>query len=323
MNKVLILIAFFALTFTTNAQPFQTPAELADEDGAFITANDASIYYVALGSPHDPAVIFIHGFGGSTLTWRDTLQPVADAGFYAIALDLPPFGLSDKNPALDFSRSGMADTVAHFMQALDIPSATIVGHSMGGSVTAQFAVRHPDKVDALVFVAGGVATGVTTSSDNDDTEQQQSASGTPFALLNTIDPQAPAAPILLRALVTRNFFADSLRSAYYDPDLITEEVIDGYARLLLIEEAPIGFLAYVQAQETAPITLEDLVAVADYPIQIMWGIQDTWVTIGVGEAMAQALPDASFITYNETGHLPMEERPADFVADLLAFLSSN
>jgi pimeloyl-ACP methyl ester carboxylesterase len=321
MRKIIVLFAvLFLLSQLAIAQDFATPQELADDNGQFITANDAEIYYIAEGNPEDPAVVFIHGFGGSTFTWRDVLAPVAEAGFYALALDLPPFGLSDKNPELNYARSGMADTVAAWMDALNISQATIVGHSMGGSVTAQFAVRHPEKVTQLVFVAGGIAPELSARTD-ESSQDEQSAS--PLGLLDTIDPSAPAAPILIRALVNRGFFEDSLSSAYYDANLVTDEAIDGYARLLQIENAPAGFLAYVQARETELITLEDLSQSVNYPIQIIWGIQDTWVPLEVGLAMADALPNVTLVTYDETGHLPMEERSSIFVEDLLAFLQGE
>jgi pimeloyl-ACP methyl ester carboxylesterase len=308
---ILLLLASLNVAY---AQPFKTAEELADPDGAFADVNGVSVYYHAQGDETNPTVILIHGFGGSTFTWRDTLPALEDAGFYAIALDLPPFGLSDKDPDLGYSRSWMSDLVADFMDTLGIETATIVGHSMGGAVTAQFAVRHPEKVEKLVFVAGGVFEVM-------ETEESEDESSSPLNFLNSIDPKAPAAPILLRTLVTKDFFIDTLASAYYDPSIVTEEVADGYAKLLEIEEAPIGFLAYVQAQETEPISLDDLAnATQETPVLLMWGIEDTWVEIALGETMLASLTNAELVTYDLVGHLPMEENTEAFNADLIAFL---
>jgi len=319
MFRFLLIITTLLLTFQTiSAQEFFIPEELADDNGQFILVNDVSIYYVAEGDPENPIVILIHGFGGSTFTWRDTLPALADAGFYAVALDLPPFGLSDKNPELDYSRSGMADIVDQFMDAMNIPTATIVGHSMGGSVTAQLAVRHSERIEKLVFVAGGVVNELPD--ENETTESDENNS--PLSLLDALDPASPATTLLLRTIVTRDFFVDTIKDAYYNPEQVTDDVADGYARLLLIEDAPTGFLAYVQATETNPITLDNLVdARNDVPIMLIWGEQDTWVPIEVGQAMFNEMPDAQFVTYENVGHLPMEENVAQFNADLIAFLS--
>jgi pimeloyl-ACP methyl ester carboxylesterase len=299
------------------AQQYRTPEELADSNGQFVDVEGTRIYFVTQGSPEDPAVIFIHGFGGSTITWRDNLPAVAQAGYYAIALDLPPFGLSDKNPDLDYSRSGMADLVASLMETLGIERAAIVGHSMGGAVAAQFAVRHTQKVERIAFVAGGIFEALQRDDDDDNDDGRG-----PLSLLNAIDPKSPAAPILLRGLITREFFVDTLRSAYHDDSVLTDEAVDGYARLLLIEDAPIGFLAYVQAQETSPITLQELAAaVENMPVALIWGKEDTWVSADLGKTMAQAIAGSSLILYDEVGHLPMEEAVEAFNTDLIAFLN--
>jgi pimeloyl-ACP methyl ester carboxylesterase len=307
----------FVLPIAAQRQTFKTPQELADPNGAFADVNGVSLYYIAEGDPTNPAVILIHGFGGSTFTWRDNIQPIAEAGFYVVALDLPPFGLSDKNPDLDYSRSWMADQVAGLMDMLEIESATIVGHSMGGGVTAQFAVRHTAKVDQLVFVAGGIfdetARQTTTEEDENDS---------PLAILASIDPKSPFADTLLRNVLTPERFSDILISAYHRQEVVTAAVAAGYQRPLALEDWTGGFLAYIQAEETAPVTLAELAAL-DLRTLILWGEQDSWVEIVMGESMVAAFSNATFITYPDVGHLPMEENTAQFNEDLIAFLQGN
>jgi pimeloyl-ACP methyl ester carboxylesterase len=324
LRKFWFLALFLLFCLPTAAQettpsPFKTPQELADANGQFADIEGVSLYYVAHGEPENPAVILIHGFGGSTFTWRDNLQAIADAGFYALALDLPPFGLSDKNPDLDYSRSWMADMVAGLMDELNIETATIVGHSMGGSVTAQFAVRHPERVDKLVFVAGGIFDRATLENSEDDQEDTNS----PFALLANLDPNSPFAATALRAILTPETFTNILISAYHRQEVVTDEVTAGYQRPLQIQNWTNGFLAYQQAEETAEISLADLTAATQTtPILIVWGKEDTWVTIQMGEAMNAALANVTFVTYAETGHLPMEENTEQFNEDMIAFLQS-
>ena len=69
----------------------------------------------------------------------------------AVALDLKGFGLSDKSFDEDYSHPAQADFVADMMTALDIQSATLVGHSMGGNGLAHFALKYPERVEGLVF----------------------------------------------------------------------------------------------------------------------------------------------------------------------------
>jgi alpha-beta hydrolase superfamily lysophospholipase len=124
------VVAYIFLSFN---QEYRSPQELADTGGAFAEVNGASIYYIAKGESSNPAIILIHGFGGSTFTWRGNIDALAGAGYYVVALDLPPFGLSDKSPEIGYSRSDFAAYVAGLMDYLEIESATFVGHRRGGS----------------------------------------------------------------------------------------------------------------------------------------------------------------------------------------------
>src|SRR5688572_15594953 len=101
----------------------ETPQELADPDGQFLDIDGVSIYIQACGDAANPAVILLHGFGGSTFTWRGTLDPLVEAGYYVVAMDLPPFGLSDKSAGLDYTRTGLANLVVGVMDDLDIETA--------------------------------------------------------------------------------------------------------------------------------------------------------------------------------------------------------
>lgn len=324
MKILLLLAALLTMIIPVYGQDdgFVSRESLADENGTFVDVDDTNIYYVTEGDPNDPPVILIHGFGGSTFTWRDTLTALADAGFYAIALDLPPFGLSDKNPELDYSRSSMADWVAGLMDVLNMDKATIAGHSMGGGVAAQFAARYPERLDKLVFVAGGVFDAM--GNVGDASSEQEDSGVSPLGLLNLINPQSPVAEQLLRTLINEDYFRDTLRSAYYDDGLVTEEAVQGYARLIRIEDAPAGFLAYVQANNSSIADLTTVVeAVGNTPVFIMWGEEDTWVPIALGERMFERFANASMVTYAEVGHLPMEETPDAFNEALIDFLSPS
>lgn len=309
---LIIVCGIFASVITAQTD-YKTPQELADPDGLFADLNGVSVYYIARGNPQDPAVIFIHGFGSSNQTWDSAQTALADKDFYTVALDIPPFGLSDKSPDLPYTRAWMADLVAALMDELNIKTASIVGHSMGGGITAYFAVRHPERVEKLVFVAGGVS----NPKEDDESNERQG----PLSLIMNIDPTTPFADAAIRALITPQYFADMIADAYYDATIITDEIIQQYQRPLAIENWPAGFLSYMQAQEIEPVILNDLaITVKDIPIALIWGEEDTWVPIALGEEMRAALPQSVWITYPLVGHVPMEENSEAFNNDLLAFL---
>ncbi len=76
-------------------------------------------------------------------------------------------------------------------------------------------------------------------------------------------------------------------------------------------------------QEESPVTLDEVSEVADMPVLIIWGEEDTWVPITMGEAMNSSFTDVEMVTYESVGHLPMEENVEQFNTDMISFLSKN
>lgn len=329
---VLSIVMLFLAAIPSAAQPTPTPPltarDLADPDGQFIEIDGAEIYFVERGSPEDPVVLFLHGFGGSTFTWRDTLDAVAAAGFRAIAFDRPPYGLADKRPDQDFTPQGYAQLTAGLMDSLAVEHAVLVGHSAGGAVIAQFAVDFPARVDGLVFVAGALGlredVGAEAPQAQTDEDSESGLSGI-FSLASSLDPNSPLARVAVRALLSPDRFVAILRDAYYVDSVVTTEVEQGYQRPLRVDGWEAGFLSLLTTQ-AEPIELEELSAsVADngLPVLLVWGQEDTWVPLSAGEALFEALPSAEFITYPEVGHMAMEENVETFNQDLVAFLLST
>src|SRR5690606_10636265 len=79
-----------------------------------------------------PAVLFCHGFPDTAATWRSQMKAVADAGFRAVALDMRGFGDSYAPADADFYTSlHIVGDLVGILDALEIPSAVIVGHDWG------------------------------------------------------------------------------------------------------------------------------------------------------------------------------------------------
>src|SRR6185369_17059641 len=124
---VLIILCALPYILTVPSSEFKTSEQLADINSSFETINGAKIHYKVYGDPVNPAVVLIHGFGGSIFTWRYTIPALQENKYFVLAIDLKGFGLSQKGLEVDYSHSSEAQMVNDLMDKLAIHQATIVG----------------------------------------------------------------------------------------------------------------------------------------------------------------------------------------------------
>ncbi len=110
-----------------------------------------SLAYVAWQQPSGTPFVFLHGMGSSRLAYVDLLNRHRPPG-PAYALDLPGFGAS----TLPRRRQSLPDFVAAtgaFLDALQLTRPVLVGHSFGGLVAGETAIRWPHRVGGVILVA--------------------------------------------------------------------------------------------------------------------------------------------------------------------------
>src|SRR5207249_237450 len=97
-----------------------------------------------------PAVVLLHAGVADRSEWAAHLEPLAAAGFRAVAVDLPGFGDAPEEPG---PQAPWRDVLAT-MDALGIERAAVVGNSFGAAVALRVAVAAPARVSALVLLSG-------------------------------------------------------------------------------------------------------------------------------------------------------------------------
>lgn len=106
------------------------------------------VHYIEAGEPGGREVILLHGMKFSARTWQEvgTLERLAEAGCHGLALDLPGFGDS---PACE---TGPARLLCDFLARKKCERPVLVGPSMGGRISLEFALDHPRLLGGLVLV---------------------------------------------------------------------------------------------------------------------------------------------------------------------------
>lgn len=298
---------------------------LADADGTFIDVDGLSTYVLARGPENGEPIILLHGWGASTFTWRLNMDTLVEAGYRVIAFDRPPYGLSAKTGAnIPYSPIELADFTAKVMDVLGISKAVLVGQSQGGGVAGYFAVKYPERVTKLVLVSAALH---PSDDPSDEAGTSNRVGGTlgisPFvSSLLSLPPVEWWTRVALRVFVKPDFSTQILKSAYYAPNFMTPEMADGYARQLKVigwDEALVKQISG-GAFRSDSITRGEIASIT-VPVMIVWGENDTWVPLSVGERLHELLPNATWKIYAKAGHLVQEEAAESFNTDLIAFLN--
>ena len=283
-----------------------SPGELVSDHGCFLNIDGVRVY-VEVQNPESTkaSIVFIHGFGGATFSWRHNAPFFAGQGYRVVSLDMKGFGLSDKDFASDYSHPAQAELLAEVLASLEIDQAYLVGHSMGTSVMVHFAHLCPEKVLGLISVGGAISL--------------DAGSAHISALLN-FPPFRRIGEVFLTRYVTKERVEQLLESASHQ-DIVRAELVDGYYSRLVSGQWAQSLLAMTRdmSDNTVTFPLEDL----EFPTLILWGEQDTWVTRTRIDKWRDEIPSAEFHVVAGAGHLLMEEEPALFNQMVLGFLESH
>jgi pimeloyl-ACP methyl ester carboxylesterase len=260
------------------------------------------VHYQDEGDPSQPLVVLLHGFGDSFTTWEGWVRDLKTQ-FHVISLDFPGHGLTRAPAGYELSSEGLVDFVDAFATKLALPKFAVAGNSMGGGVAWQLAVRHPDRIDALVL-----ADAAGFPNEKPPTEVPLA-----FKIL-----RYPIGRAILRNIDNRPLVGEGLRTDVYDKSLITPAIVDRWAEF---QRAPghrailIGVNFAAQTQATA-----DVLGTIKVPTLVLHGESDVLIEPASARKFAAAIPGAKLITYPQVGHLPQIEIPQRSAADVAAFL---
>ena len=252
-----------------------------------------------------PALVLVHGLLGYSFSWRGVMPALAYEN-QVFAPDMPGAGFSECRAGLDFRLAGAARRLLAFLDAEGIGSCDLVGSSYGGSTAIMLAALVPSRIRSLVLVSPA---------------NPWSMIGTKRLALLRNPAVANVFPKLARAAhpVHRYF----VRRMWGDPELITQETLNGYIRPLTRRGVFEHATKLVQTWHADMRELElALPKVAEIPILLVWGDKDRVVDLRSAETMAQRLPGARIAVMEGTGHLPYEENPEGFSRILCQFLAN-
>lgn len=264
-----------------------------------------AISYTKAGT--GPAMLLIHGLGGTRRTWRHLIPGLART-HTVIAPDLPGHGLSDP-PAGDYSLGAHACAMRDLLLTLGYPRASIVGHSLGGGVALQTAYQFPERTERVVLISsGGLGAEVTpilraATLPGADTVVA-GLSTIPTALTQRVFGLLPAlighSDARVLADVLRGLTDDHQRRAF----LRTARTVIDWRGQTVSAGRQLGLLSEV-------------------PLLVAWGANDKTIPPQHHHALAERVPHAVTVEIADAGHYPHETAPAQLLSALQTFLAAT
>jgi haloalkane dehalogenase len=239
------------------------------------------------GSP----VVFLHGEPTWSFLWRKVIPPVRDAGFRCIAPDLAGFGRSDKPVDIDwYSYDRHVQLTATLLEDLNLRKATIVVHDWGGPIGLRLAVEHAERIDRIVILDTGLATGYQKSTE---------------AWLAFRDFVARTEDLPIGMLVRgacKLDPGDEVIAAYEAPfpDVPSKAGARAFPTLLPTTPDAPGAAAGRRTQEALR---EDR-----RPTLMLWGDSDPVLPLAVGERFAASIGKPTPRTIADAGHFLQEDQ---------------
>lgn len=252
-----------------------------------------------------PPLLFLHGLGGIWQNWLLNLPAFMDT-HRVVAIDLPGFGQSEM-PAGKLSIPGLARTVDLVCRELGLEDPVVVGNSMGGFVGAELAVTFPTRVSKLVLVA---AAGLST----EHLVREPLLAGARVWAVLTARTGVRAEIAVTRPRLRRAALQVVVRYPERLSVPLAVELVRG-------ANAP-GFIPAFDALMRH--SFRDNLERIEIPVLIVWGRNDILVPVDDAEMYEHLIGEnARSVIFDDTGHLPMLERPSRFNELLTRFIAGE
>ncbi len=252
-----------------------------------------------------PLLLLVHGVGSSRRTWEPVLRLLEQRGAHVIALDLPGHGESAKGRR-DYSLGALASTVRDLMDHLGERRAVLVGHSLGGGVSLQFAYQYPERIEGLVLVASG-----GLGREASPLLRAASLPGAELVIPLIAHPRAVAAVTYANRLLRHVRGGVAPLS---DDSLVTlRELSDAETRAAFL--ATLRSVVDVSGQRVSAVGR--LASAAHLPTLLVWGDRDPIIPWHHGREAVEQMAGSRLVIFPGAGHEPQLHDPERFAALLI------
>ena len=317
---VLVLVLIVTVTGFRIAAGMREKASRTEEapsTGRFVDAGDVELFVQELGPTSGAPVVFVHGTGAWGAIWRETMEALAVEGYRTIALDLPPFGYSERPRSPSYGAHPQGERILAVLDALGIRSATLVGHSFGARPTMEALFLAPGRVRSLVLVDAALGLG-----------QGSGAGASPHWLVDAVLAARPVRDALVASTITNPLLSRRLLQLLIANDAAATDERIAVLQQPMILKGTTPALGSWLAQFVAPArasmgTERERYRTLAMPVLVVWGSRDAVTPLAQGRDLAALVPGARLVVLEGVGHIPAIEDPRGFNRALLDFLAEQ
>jgi pimeloyl-ACP methyl ester carboxylesterase len=245
---------------------------------------DQVVYFRDTMKSSSQTIVFLHGIGGSSHTFRDQWARLKGAARIIIP-DLPGHARS-AGPPFETIAQG-ASWLAEFVKELGLKKFILAGHSMGGAIALEAALEELPGIQALIIISSGAKLKVD-----------------PEIVRGINERFAEFAPEFVDRMLSEETSAD-----------LREDVMQDF-----LSTSRETHLADFRACDS--FDRMDRVSAIRLPTLVINGSEDGLIPLKYGEYLANNIPGAVMKVMHGTGHIPVLERPTELVAITTAFSNS-
>lgn len=278
-----------------------------------VEADGVRVFYREAGDAEAPVVLLLHGFPTSSFMFRDLIPRIADQ-YHVIAPDLPGFGFTEvpETRKYAYSFDALTGTIEAFAEALGLNRYAIYVFDYGAPAGFRLAMRHPERVTALVSQNGNA---------------YEEGLGDAWAPIRQYwaKPTAENREILRQNILTLGATRWQYTHGVADPESVAPESYTLDAALL---ERPGNkeiqldlFLDYASNVKLYP-KFQEYFRQSKPPLLAIWGKNDPFFIPAGAEAFRKDIPSAQ-VRFLETGHFATETHGVEIAAAMKEFLEAN
>lgn len=256
---------------------------------AFVRTNGVVLHYRLHGPEGAPAVAFVNSLGTDARIWDEVIDTLATR-YRVLSYDKRGHGMSDA-PVGDYALADHIADLANLFDHVGMPTATVAGVSVGGLIAQGFALRHPDRLTALVLCDTAPKVG---------------------------DAQMWNGRIAAIRANGMGAIADAVVERWFSAGFRSERPVDlaGWRNLFLRTNVD-GYCGTCATLRDSDLTAE--IGSIDKPTLVLVGDEDGSTPVPLVRACAEAIAGARFEIIPQAGHIPSIEQPAAVAALMTEF----